>query len=459
MRWLVLLTVTLLVSVPLAMAQDPPPVPDPPAPPAPPSGYVPPLPPLPDADDPTSYDPRLVGSGEDAVGIVYSWLPPDTGFQLPRIKEGAADPNAGPQEHMHVAWNDGRHASAVARDGYDLRSLAVWEYDDEAQGGGVMLRLVMDGGRLTGSAERYIVAMEIAAGDQEATSLAWQSLDGGATWAGDGAVRDVNISAQDANEVGAIQATVLHIHLPYAAINAAPGMNLTGFQAWTWTQVRANTEEVPVDIAPGGAYLAGDLTEVPEPGDGSAELSSTAAEPPAYYLRGAGRHLQFAGAWSQDVAALQFGNPYGLEQQLRVAAPAGFAPRAHDNVTFEGGVAHAVLPASGQITIVYDVPRQSQSQQLSWFARSDTGGIAAMQVVIPALPPPPPIPTTTTTAPPPEPEPEVIPVQRTDKVLAPPKPPAPASEEEPASEGEDSPMGVWIVGAAVLAAVAIRRRT
>lgn len=457
MRWLVLFSVTLLVSgsfVMSAQAQDPNPDPDLPDP----DDYIGWLPPIP--DDPSSIDPAdyLPGSGEEAIGIIYTWLPPEAGFSLPKAPVNSTDPNAGPSEYMHVAWNDAQHVSAIARDGYDLRSLAVWEYDDEAQGAGVMLRLAMDGGRLTGDAYRYIIAMEIAVENGTPVPLAWQSLDGGATWAGDGAVIDVNASMQDANDLGAIQATVMHVHLPYAALGAAPGVNLTGFEAWSWTQSSAQTEEVPIDIAPGGAYLAGSAAEVPEPGDSSAHLSTTAPVPPPYYLRGPGRHLDFAGAWGDGVTALQFGNPYGIDQMLAIAAPAGFVPRAHDNVTYSDGVAHALIPASGDIVVVYDVPRQSQSQQITWQARSDFGGIAELSLVIPALPPPPPVPTTTTAPVEPEPAPEIIPVQRTDKVLAPPKPPAPAAESEDSPEGEDSPIGVWVVGAAILVAVAIRRK-
>ncbi len=381
---------------------------------------------------------------------------PPVGVGLDSIPEGSADVDAAPVEYQHVAWTDGQHAAAVARDGHDLRSLWVWEHDHEEHGPGIMLRLAMDAGSRTGGAAAYIIAVDIAVEDGNATTLAWQSDDGGASWHGAGSVEDVAIRvAAGAVAPANITSTVLHIHVPLADIAAQPGVNLTGFQAWTWTQATADDDPSPVDIAPGGQYIATQEAEVPELSGTDLALSTTADPAPPYYLRGAGRHLDLAGGWEADVMELIISNPYQVAQELRIAGPLTHPARAQENMTQGDGWVALTLPAGGNVSVVYDAPQRSYPQELHWSVRSDAGGIIEAEVGLLAKPAPPSQPS----SPPPAPSPPV-PVQRNDPVLPPPKPPAPveAPEPEPESDGEDSPVGVWLIGAALAVAVMVRRK-
>ncbi len=349
---------------------------------------------------------------------------PDPSHPALRIPAGSAEPGAPLLEYQHAIWRDGEHLRGVPRDGYDLIALRAWEVDEYDVGAGLMLRLEVAGNALAG-ADQYVVEGDLVVLESNATPSIFLWTEDGETWQSDDIIVAQSVTATAApGGLPAPQRHVIHVLVTYDSLNATVGQTIAGWAFSASTDVAGGVQLT--DVAPGGYYVAA-AVELPEPnaaGDLDAESSSaTASEPPALFLRGAGQHIDIEGQWDDGVATMTISNPY-LEtaQFVALAYPEGATPYAATNGT---------IAANASMQFQFAVPQRAAAYTAQWDVRSDIGGVAQVQVNVPAIPPSP-------EEPDPEPEPEPIPMVRTDLVAAAPEP-EPDIESTPTPSSEESP--------------------
>ncbi len=398
----------------------------PPAPPIP--GEPPALPPAPDPNDPPVSPPSI----------------PDPALPAFRLPNGSSQPAAPLLEYQHAIWRDGEHVRDVPRDGYDLIDLRAWEIDNYDHGAGLLLRLEVSGSALLG-VEQYVIEGKFLIEESNATPSILLWTTDGEKWASDHRIMQQEYTAEAdlvPGTLGSPRHHVIHLLVSYERLNATIGQTVSD---WRFTAYADSGETVRrTDVAPGGYYLAGQV-EFPEPNAAgeidNESLASSATEPPALFLRGAGQHIDIFGEWEDGVATMTIVNPYQETAQfIALAYPQEATPYAATN---------GWVQPNGSLQLQFAVPQKQSAYTLQWDVRSSIGGVAKVEVTLPAIPPPP-----TPDDPEPEPseEPVVVPLKRTDPVATPPAatPPAPPATP-PAPSGEDSPG----VGALALIAVGV----